>query len=196
MWFPSFVKRVRLPALMLGLLVLNGCAGLKSVPEPSVQAEVSAHLQDRHRQALAAMEQGDQGLAQTIWQEMINLQPTLVVPYVNLGLLAERQGDKDSAKAWYEKALTADATQPEALNQLGVLYREDGQFEKALDYYRRALAANDQLPQVHYNLGILYDLYLADYQQAITHYEQYQTLRDGKDEDVARWIIDLKRRAQ
>lgn len=196
MWFPSFVKRVRLPALMVGLLVLSGCAGLGSTPAPSLSPEVQAQMQERHQRALAAMAQGDQGLAQTIWQEMISLQPSLVVPYVNLGVLAERQGDKEAAKGWYEKALIVDATQPEALNQLGVLYREDGQFNQALECYQRALAANDQLPQAHYNLGILYDLYLADYQQAIAHYEQYQALSEDKDENVARWIIDLKRRVQ
>jgi hypothetical protein len=45
----------------------------------------------------------------------------------------------------------------------------------------------------HYNLGVLNELYLQRLDDALMHFEKYQEL-GGEDEQVGKWIADLKRR--
>ena len=199
MWSPSCVKvRLRFAFLFSASFLFAGCAiDLGGKPDqPQASQQLQGDLQSKHAQALQAMNQQEFERARVLFEEMVRVQPGVVTPYVNLGIIAEKRGDAEQAKHWYEKALAIDPAQPEALNQMGVLNREAGQFERALEYYQRALRADDSLPQVHYNLAILYDLYLGDYRNAIKHYERYQNLSQADSERVAQWITDLKRRVQ
>ena len=86
-----------------------------------------------------------------------------------------------------------DPEHAQALNQLGMTLRRQGKFEAAESAYLKAIEASPDYALAHYNLGVLNDLYLRRYDQALVHYERYQALA-GEDEQVSRWIADLKRR--
>jgi len=89
--------------------------------------------------------------------------------------------------------LLIDPEHPAALNQLGMLLRQQGKFHEAESAYMKAVTASPDYALAHYNLGVLNDLYLRRLEDALTHYERYIELV-GDDEQVGRWIADLKRR--
>ena len=81
-------------------------------------------------------------------------------------------------------------------NYLGLINRQAGDFQKAQEHYAQAILIDPAYSNAYRNLGILYDLYLGELHKALESYEQYQKLVDGqsKDQVVAKWIVDLKRR--
>lgn len=190
-------RRGMVLSLVLLFGLLTGCESLSKFQGQSTSPATHAdEVQRRYQEAIEAITQGEYETARITLEELVEANPSLVTPYVNLGIVAERQGNREQAMQWYQKALELDAAQPEALNQLGILYRQEGQLNKALEAYRSALAANEGLPQIHYNLGILYDLYLGDYAKAVQHYERYQELTGAQNVRVQQWIQDLKRRSR
>ncbi|MGH8222819.1 MAG: tetratricopeptide repeat protein, partial [Woeseiaceae bacterium] len=78
-------------------------------------------------------------------------------------------------------------------NQLGMLSRRKGEFEEAEAAYLKAVTADPEYALAHYNLGVLNELYLQRLDVALQHFERYQEL-SGEDEQVTKWIADLKRR--
>jgi hypothetical protein len=57
----------------------------------------------------------------------------------------------------------------------------------------KAVTASPDYALAHYNLGVLNELYLQRLDLALQHFERYQEL-SGEDEQVSKWIADLKRR--
>ena len=77
---------------------------------------------------------------------------------------------------------------------LAILKREAGDFAAAEDNYKKAISIWPWHPDSHKNLAILYDLYLGKSEQALAHYEAYQTLAGDSDKNIKSWIADLQRR--
>ena len=57
----------------------------------------------------------------------------------------------------------------------------------------KAVTVSPEYALAHYNLGVLNELYLQRLDEALRHFENYQSLV-GEDEQVAKWIADLTRR--
>ena len=83
---------------------------------------------------------------------------------------------------------------PAANNEFGVLARQRGEFAEAEAAYRRAIDSDPAYALAHYNLGVLLDLYLRREAEALEQYEAYQALVPAPDEEVGRWVVDLRRR--
>lgn len=155
------------------------------VPEGAVAAFSSA---------LAAMTSADWIQAELELEDLTRDYPAFPGPYVNLAILYRRDGRDDDAEAALNRALAIAPDHPAANNELGVLYRERGEFAEAEAAYRRAIEGNPNYALAHYNLGVLLDLYLKRDAEALDEYEAYQSLADSPDEEVGRWILDLRRR--
>ena len=102
----------------------------------------------------------------------------------------------DDALATLETALVAHDTYAPGWNEVGILHREAGRFDEAEAAYLKAVTVSPDYALAHFNLGILLDLYLARHQEALEHYERYQSLQPEEDKQVKRWIADITRRIQ
>lgn len=191
-------------------LMLAGLAGCASGPaatdradEATVQIDANGReiqvrdippqAQTMYEQAVSAMASGDTVDAELRFQSFLLQYPDFPGAHVNLAIIFSERGDDAAAEGSLTDALMIDPEYAPALNQLGMLLRRQGKFEAAESAYSRALEASPDYALVHYNLGVLNDLYLMRLDAALQHYERYQELV-GEDEEVARWITDLKRR--
>jgi Flp pilus assembly protein TadD len=133
--------------------------------------------------------------AQLRFQQFLLQYPDFPGAHVNLAIIYINNADDLSADASIADALILDEAHPAALNQLGVLRRRQGRFVEAEAAYLKAVTAHPEYALAHYNLGVLNELYFQRLGDALEHYQHYQELI-GKDEKVARWIVDLERRIE
>ncbi|HUF72035.1 MAG TPA: tetratricopeptide repeat protein [Gammaproteobacteria bacterium] len=173
----------------------NDTAPTPLVPTPLVPpVAVPERAAAAFSEALAAMAGADWLAAEMAFEDLTRAYPAFPGPWVNLAILYRRDGRDEEAQAALEQALALAPDHAAANNELGVLHREHGEFAEAEAAYRRALEADPTHALAHYNLGVLLDLYLKREGEALEHYEAYQSLTQSPDEDVGRWIVDLRRR--
>lgn len=188
------------PALVAcGLACLAACAG-GPAPAPAERdaadvREVPAEAQTLYEQAVATLAGGNYVDAQLRLEAFVLEYPDFPGAHVNLAIIHARNGDDDAAEASLTDALILDPEYPPALNQLGILLRRRGEFHDAEAAYLKAIEVDPGYALAHYNLGVLNELYLRRLDAALLHFEQYQEL-SGADEQVEKWITDLKRRLQ
>jgi tetratricopeptide (TPR) repeat protein len=152
-------------------------------------AAVSAF--DAARRALAA---GRTAEAERAFVALTRSHPELAGPHANLALIHRRAGRYAEAAAALERAVQLAPQRADLHNQLGITYRMAGQFAKARAAYERAIEVDPNYALAWLNLGILEDLYLWDRQRALALYERYLTLAPGGDDNVRKWVADLKNR--
>lgn len=160
------------------------------------QAPVSPAAQrafDAARQALAA---GRTAEAERGFASLTKSDPELSGPYANLGLIQRQAGKTAEAVAAFEKAVQLSPQRADLHGQLGLAYRMNGDFAKARASYEQAIALDAAYAPAVLNLGILHDLYLWDGERALELYDRYMQLTPGGDEQVKRWISDLRNRNQ
>ena len=188
-------------ATVLASLWLASCASAPDGPattpvtEQGAVSQVPAAAQTLYEQAVAVMAAGDDIDAQLRFADFLLRYPDYPGAHVNLAILQARSGDDLLAEASIQAALKLDASYAPALNQLGMLRRRQGRFDEAEDAYLRAVEAQPDYALAHYNLGVLNELYLQRLEAALMHFERYQSL-NGADEQVEKWIADLKRRLE
>jgi Flp pilus assembly protein TadD len=114
---------------------------------------------------------------------------------IDLGIGYARSGDLDKAEESLKRALQLNPRHPIAYNELGMVYRRKGKFNEARASYEKAL---ELFPTFHFaqrNLAILCDVYLADLDCALKHYEAYRQAAPG-DGETAKWLADLNARVK
>jgi tetratricopeptide (TPR) repeat protein len=70
-----------------------------------------------------------------------------------------------------------------------------GDFTKAKASYEQSISIDAAYAPAVLNLGILYDLYLWDGARALELYDRYLQLSPGGDDQVKRWVSDLRNRS-
>ncbi|MEJ2257302.1 MAG: tetratricopeptide repeat protein [Woeseiaceae bacterium] len=202
-------KAVRMAAAVLATLAVAGCATpglLDGVIEPRPgpagadgmtpgAREVPPNVLTMFEQATAALAGGDFVDAELRFQEFVLQYPDYPGAWVNLAIIRAQDGNDAGAREALDAALALDPTHPAALNQMGMLLRRNGDFLAAEAAYLKAVTVSPGYALAHYNLGVLNDLYLQRLETALQHFETYHTLV-GEDQQVAKWIIDLKRRVE
>lgn len=186
---------------------LVGCAAPspRSAPAPAQPALTAKQSQvpavdpavtQRYERALRAMKAKRDRQAEKLLLEITQANPSLAGPYVNLGIIYYRNHRLPEAEQAFRTAIRVSPQRADVFNHLGIVLRETGRFAEARDTYQKALQRDPSYAYAHLNLGILYDLYLLDASSALDHYELYQKLVATPDPQVAKWIVDLQRRAQ
>ncbi len=162
-------------------------ATTESAPlNPSVQRAF-----ETARQALAAGRAAD---AERGFAALTKSNPELSGPHANLGVLHRQAGRSAEAVAAFEKSVQLSPQRADLHNQLGIAYRAAGRFSDAKASYERSIALDASYAPAVLNLGILYDLYLWDGARALELYDRYLQLSPGGDEQVRRWVADLRNR--
>lgn len=188
--------RLRVLLVAACSVFLGACAsGPKPVKDsqPGQVREVPAKAQTLYEQAVNAMASGDLLDAQLRFQEFLLEYPGYPGAYVNLAIIFAESGDDKAVEDSLTDALIIDPQHPAALNQLGMLLRRQGKFVEAESAYMKAITADPEYALAHYNLGVLNELYLQRLDLALQHFETYVEL-GGDDDQVTKWIADLKRR--
>jgi Flp pilus assembly protein TadD len=162
-----------------------------SKPEAPVSPAVQRAF-DSARQSLAA---GRTVEAERAFVALTKSNPELAGPYANLGLIYRQAGKSADAVARLEKAVQLSPNRAELHNQLGITYRMAGDFAKAKASYEQSISLDATYAPAVLNLGILYDLYLWDGVRALELYDRYLQLTPGGDEQVKRWVSDLRNRS-
>lgn len=186
-----------LPALLL--VLLYGCASSPSMDGASSSSntkpvDVSPEIVAQYTSAVATLKSGADDKALSQFNAILAKAPQLSGAYVNIGLIHMKKQRYADAELAFNQAINVNNHNIQAQNYLGVALREQGKFDKALKAYQQALQLDNNYADAHLNLGILYDIYLNDLSQALDQYEKYQNLTDNKDDQVSKWIADIKLR--
>ena len=205
MWLRRFIDQGRWLLLPAVALVAAGCASSGSSERPDRQDDAvpvaeAAMIPDAppevltlYEQAVAVMASGDFLEAELRFQEFLLQYPEYPGAHVNLAIIHGQNGNDEAAQAEIDAALALNPNHAAALNQQGLLFRRNGKFIEAEAAYLKAVTASPDYALAHYNLGVLNELYLQRLDVALQHFEKYQELVGG-DEQVERWIADLRRR--
>jgi tetratricopeptide (TPR) repeat protein len=162
-----------------------------SKPAPAPLDLAAQRAFDGARQALAAGRTAD---AERAFTALTKSHPELSGPYANLGLIHRQAAKYPEAIAALEKAVSLSPQRADLHNQLGITYRMAGDFKKAKTSYEQSIALDATYAPAVLNLGILYDLYLWDGERALELYDRYLQLAPGGDDQVKRWVSDLRNR--
>jgi tetratricopeptide (TPR) repeat protein len=204
------LQAIKLPVLLFLAAFTVGCATSPqqtgtvdstsdSTPISAPKAKpvkMSGDARSAYERALLSAKAGREQEAMDLFGEMTRNHPGVSLGFTNLGMLQLRAGQYDAAQQSLAEAVRLNPGDAVAQNHLGVALREQGQFKQSETAYLTALKINDSYANAHLNLGILYDLYLQDLGRALQHYDRYQVLTGSQDDTVAKWIVDLERRAK
>ncbi len=169
-----------------------------SVPNPYLQSRrrVSSSTENIFQQSVLAMQQKNWNVAESKLIHLVEHNPGLSGPLLNLGLVYRATDRLPLAVKTIQTAIDANPKNLDAYNQLAIIKREQGLFIEAESLYLQALRIWPQHATSHRNLGILYELYMGKFERALYHYEKCQLLMPEADKQLAGWIFDLKRRLQ
>ncbi|MDX1404523.1 MAG: tetratricopeptide repeat protein [Woeseiaceae bacterium] len=193
MWLPRFTNDRRIASLAIVALLAGGCAVGPGGSVRDGDIEVPAKALTLYEQAVSSMAAGEMTDAELRFKEFLLSYPDFPGAHINLAIIYSGRDDDAAAETSLDEALRIDPAHAVALNQLGMLRRRQGRFLEAESAYLKAVTAAPDYALAHYNLGVLNDLYLQRLDAALEHYERYQELA-GEDEQVGKWIVDLKRR--
>ena len=201
-------NRHSLVLLAVVAFLLSACATTQSTRSPAhieiqeqvgftitEDARISGTVRADYERALTDLQQGrhEDGLA--LLETVAEAAPDLSAPRIDLGIAHHRAGNLEAAESNLLLALEVNPQQPAAHNELGIVYRKTGRFAEARNSYEAAL---EIYPGFHYarrNLAILCDLYLADLNCALAHYEAYMATVPS-DEEASMWISDIRYRLE
>lgn len=189
---------VALP-LALALALLQGCASAPPVAEKPVEKQarpgtvITPQIQVEFDSALALLKAEQYEKSIDGFKKLAAALPDNPIPLTNLALAYKKLGQFNLAEEHLKQALVIEPENPVASNELALLYRQKGRFTEARPIYEKVLEKYPHFTMAHKNLGVLCDLYLKDYECALTHYKSY-SLAAPDDKAVQIWIADLQKR--
>ena len=142
----------------------------------------------------ARLKEGDLVVAKMKFTTLTEKYPSLSGPWLKLGAIAEAQEKYPEASEHYKRAISVNENNVNAYIALGLLQRKQGYFSDAFNTYHDALLVWRDFPEAHLNLAILYDLYLNNPEEAQKHYEAYYFLTGEKNEEVQKWLVEVRHR--
>ena len=130
----------------------NAKLGKATIPSPGQQ---TLAIQESLDLALQHYTAGRLPEANSIYQQILRLDPNQPVALLLLGLIAHQVGKHDTAVDLIMKALAIKPDYAEAHNNLGIVFKELGKLDVAAASYHKALAIKPDYAEAHYNLYAL-----------------------------------------
>jgi len=90
------------------------------------------------------------------YQKVIEVDPTYIEAYNNLGIIYQMLGDVDKAFGFYQKSTEINPRYEKGYNNLGILLFLKGHYEEAQEAFQKSLTMNSNNIESHINLGILF----------------------------------------
>jgi Flp pilus assembly protein TadD len=176
-------------------MILAGCVSL-----PGIHTANKAAAPDKASQEFVRitkmMEQGNLRDAELELLQFAYDNPKFSGPYINLGIIYMKTDRPERAERAFELAIERNPQNPVAYNQLGILLRQEGRFSESEDAYRKATKADPLYALAYLNRGVLLDLYLQKPEQALLEYERYLQLVSEENEQVNKWIAEVRMRVR
>jgi len=113
--------------------------------------------------------------AERAYRRALQLDPSFVSPYVNLGRLLHRQLNLADAEALYRKAMQAEPANAVAHFNLGVVLEDRDEKDAAMQAYRDSLRLDPTVADAHYNLARLLEQ-TGDLKSALRHLNAFRRL--------------------
>ena len=105
------------------------------------------------------------------YQRVIELDPSYVEAYNNLGIIYQMLGDVDRAFGLYQKSTEINPRYEKGYNNLGTLLLLRDRYEEAQEAFQKALMINANHIQSHIHLGILFKK-KGQWEKAIESYQK------------------------
>jgi Flp pilus assembly protein TadD len=192
--------------LMAAMAVVSwtlGCAGsggprsaaVVDVTEEGLRITESSALglgtRSEFREATLLLEGDDSARAIERLEAVVEAEPELTAPRVNLAIALREAGRYEEAEATLLRAAELNPRHPVVQNELGIVHRRQGRFEEARARYERALEIYGDFHFAQKNLGIVCELFLRDLDCAVESYRAYLDSVPG-DEQVVMWVALLE----
>lgn len=113
---------------------------------------------------------GQRDAAVQAFETSMELDPGLVDPIYNVGVLMGESGSQAKAIACFEKASLVDTNETQSLEYVGYLCRQERQWDQARRALNEALARGPRSPRVLTALAVL-DLQTGDVEKAISGFQ-------------------------
>jgi predicted O-linked N-acetylglucosamine transferase (SPINDLY family) len=137
-----------------------------SIPQ-AIQVALEHHLAGRLPQA------------ESIYQQILQVEPSQPDALHYLGVIAHQVGKIDIAVELIGKAIRANPSNPMCYINLGNALKDQGKLDAALESYQKALELQPDYADAHYNLGLVFqaqgklDAAVASYQKALSLRKDY-----------------------
>lgn len=158
---PSQAARGPYSRIIGGLIVVlvlvssSFWVGRVTAPETATPESVSGDAAALLQEGLALHVEGKTDEAQTLYLQVLALEPDNVYAQFNLGVIEQFEGRLSTAIERYEGALRTDPRYGPALYNVGLAYAETGDTTKAIERLRTALEVTPDSAPVMFNLGRL-----------------------------------------
>ena len=110
----------------------------------------------------------------------------------NMALTLLKEGRTDEALVRLKKARSLKAASADAVLAVEAAYNEalvaKGRVKEALIAYNTVATKNPSLAAPNRAIGIIYEIYLENFEMAVTHYLKYVALGGSDAEDVRKWV--------
>ena len=159
---------------LLPLATQKGEAPLKSIgveQEGGKDRTLTSDVLNHFNSGVHFYNQRELSKAIQAYQKVIELDPTYVEAYNNLGITYQMVGDVDRASGAYQKATEMNPRYEKGYNNLGILLLLKGRYDEALEAFQKALAINSSNIESHINLGILFKK-KGQWEKAIESYQR------------------------
>lgn len=153
-------------------------SGKKEEAGKLVDEVIKEDIQDvwaQMQKGLHYADAGDFDKALEQYRVALEINPTYIPAYVNIGNIYQKKGEKEKALEYYEKAYALDKNDPSTCFNIGLIYFQKKDYDTAIRYYKEAFALRPNHARTYHALGRAYQE-KGDKQNAVLNFKEFLKL--------------------